>query len=45
MIADDLRRPAYKFIELDDLRDVIGRPPRDNSDEGAARTRAMASED
>ena len=29
MISDDLRRQADKFIELDDLRDVIGRPPRD----------------
>ncbi|MEM7488753.1 MAG: NYN domain-containing protein [Pseudomonadota bacterium] len=29
MIADDLRRQADNFIELDDLREVIGRPPRD----------------
>ncbi|MDG4649030.1 NYN domain-containing protein [Roseibacterium sp. SDUM158017] len=29
MIADDLRRQADNFIELDDLRDVIGRPPRE----------------
>ncbi len=29
MIADDLRRQADNFIELDDLKDVIGRPPRD----------------
>ena len=29
MISDDLRRQADNFIELDDLRDVIGRPPRD----------------
>lgn len=28
MISDDLRRQADNFIELDDLRDVIGRPPR-----------------
>ncbi len=28
MIADELRRQADNFIELDDLRDVIGRPPR-----------------
>ncbi len=28
MIADDLRRQADDFIELDELRDVIGRPPR-----------------
>lgn len=30
MIADDLRRQADNFIELDDLKDVIGRPPRDH---------------
>ena len=29
MIADDLRRQADNFIELDDLREVIGRPPRE----------------
>jgi uncharacterized LabA/DUF88 family protein len=29
MIADELRRQADNFIELDDLRDVIGRPSRD----------------
>ncbi len=29
MIADDLRRQADNFIELDDLRDTIGRPPRE----------------
>jgi uncharacterized LabA/DUF88 family protein len=28
MIADDLRRQCDNFIELDELRDVIGRPPR-----------------
>jgi uncharacterized LabA/DUF88 family protein len=28
MIADDLRRQADNFIELDELREVIGRPPR-----------------
>lgn len=35
MIADDLRRQADNFIELDDLREVIGRPqrePRNNTD-------------
>ncbi|APE42263.1 NYN domain-containing protein [Sulfitobacter alexandrii] len=31
MISDDLRRQADNFIELEDLREVIGRPPRDNS--------------
>ena len=30
MIADDLRRQADNFIELDELRDVIGRPPRES---------------
>ncbi|MEQ9261262.1 MAG: NYN domain-containing protein [Roseovarius sp.] len=29
MISDDLRRQADNFIELDDLKEVIGRPPRD----------------
>lgn len=29
LVADDLRRQADNFIDLDDLRDVIGRPPRD----------------
>ena len=29
MISDELRRQADNFIELDDLRDVIGRPPRE----------------
>jgi uncharacterized LabA/DUF88 family protein len=29
MVADELRRQADNFIELDELRDVIGRPPRD----------------
>ncbi|MBC6441806.1 MAG: NYN domain-containing protein [Rhodobacteraceae bacterium] len=28
MISDDLRRQADNFIELEELRDVIGRPPR-----------------
>ena len=31
MIADELRRQADNFIELDELRDVIGRPPRDQA--------------
>ncbi|MEM8802997.1 MAG: NYN domain-containing protein [Pseudomonadota bacterium] len=30
MIADELRRQADNFIELEELRDVIGRPPRDD---------------
>jgi uncharacterized LabA/DUF88 family protein len=29
MIADDLRRQADNFIELDELRETIGRPPRE----------------
>lgn len=29
MISDDLRRQCDNFIELDDLREVIGRPPRE----------------
>ncbi len=29
MIADELRRQADNFIELNDLKDVIGRPPRE----------------
>jgi hypothetical protein len=34
MIADELRRQADNFIELDELRDVIGRPPREPRDLG-----------
>jgi len=33
MISDDLRRQADNFIELDELKDVIGRPPREMSAE------------
>jgi len=33
MISDDLRRQVDNFIELEDLRDVIGRPPRDSNDD------------
>lgn len=29
MISDDLRRQADNFIDLADLKDVIGRPPRE----------------
>jgi len=29
MVADELRRQADNFIELDALRDIIGRPPRE----------------
>ena len=28
MIADELRRQADEFVELDDLKEIIGRPPR-----------------
>ena len=44
MIADDLRRQADNFIELEDLRDVIGRapreprPPRDMAQDAAQHT-------
>lgn len=33
MIADELRRQADNFIELSDLRESIGRPPREPRDE------------
>jgi len=29
MISDDLRRQADTFIDLDSLRESIGRPPRE----------------
>ncbi len=29
MIADELRRQADNFIELDELKEVVGRPPRE----------------
>ena len=32
MIADELRRQCDNFIELDALRDVIGRPARETDD-------------
>ncbi|MYI69238.1 MAG: NYN domain-containing protein [Boseongicola sp. SB0673_bin_14] len=32
MVADELRRQTDSFIELDELRDVIGRPPRDRAE-------------
>lgn len=31
MISDDLRRQADNFIEIDDIKDVIGRPIEDHS--------------
>lgn len=33
MISDELRRQADNFIELEELRDVIGRPPRETAGE------------
>lgn len=33
MISDDLRRQVDNFIELDDLKDVIGRPAREPRDD------------
>jgi len=33
MIADELRRQADNFIELDELKDVIGRSPRETEPE------------
>lgn len=38
MIADDLRRQADNFIELDELRDVVGRPPREFEPHGETTT-------
>ncbi|MDT8345434.1 MAG: NYN domain-containing protein, partial [Thermohalobaculum sp.] len=43
MIADDLRRQADNFIELEELREVIGRPPRE--DRFAAARMAREAED
>ena len=35
MIADELRRQADNFVELEELRDVVGRPPREPRPERA----------
>ena len=35
MISDDLRRQVDNFIELEDLREVIGRPPREHDNRNA----------
>ena len=43
MIADELRRQSDNFIELDELREVIGRPPR--GDVAAAPVSAAAEDD
>ena len=42
MISDDLRRQADNFIELEELKDVIGRPPRE--EDFAPRQNAAANE-
>jgi uncharacterized LabA/DUF88 family protein len=39
MISDDLRRQADNFIDLEDLKDVVGRPPREPRPEGTAERR------
>jgi uncharacterized LabA/DUF88 family protein len=36
MIADELRRQCDNFIELEELRDVIGRPARPARDDAPA---------
>jgi uncharacterized LabA/DUF88 family protein len=36
MIADELRRQCDNFIELDELREVIGRPPRGEQQQPAS---------
>jgi uncharacterized LabA/DUF88 family protein len=36
MISDDLRRQADNFIDLDSLREAVGRPPRDPEREDMA---------
>jgi len=41
MISVELRRQADNFIELDELREVIGRPPREPRMEDT-RTEEMA---
>ena len=41
MISDDLRRQADNFIELDELKGVIGRPPREIPAEPAERLQAQ----
>lgn len=39
MIGDELRRQADNFIELEELKDVIGRPPRDDEGGGQVHNR------
>ena len=45
MISDELRRQADNFIELADLKEVIGRPPREPRDTGEREVAYAASED
>ncbi|MDQ2095839.1 LabA-like NYN domain-containing protein [Rhodalgimonas zhirmunskyi] len=45
MIADELRRQADNFIELDELKDVIGRPPREHTGERDVLRDRVAAED
>ena len=42
MISDDLRRQADNFIDLEDLREVVGRPPREPRPEPRAWPREPA---
>jgi uncharacterized LabA/DUF88 family protein len=44
MIADDLRRQCDNFIELDELREVIGRPPRGEQNPAREQTSARDQE-
>jgi uncharacterized LabA/DUF88 family protein len=43
MIADELRRQADNFIELDELKEVIGRPPRPPRDHALSASPAVAA--
>ena len=45
MIADELRRQADNFIELDELKEVIGRPPRPPRENPVQQTPAAADTD
>ncbi len=40
MIADELRRQADNFIELDELKEVVGRPPRPEHNDNYASANA-----
>ncbi|ADO41771.1 LabA-like NYN domain-containing protein [Ketogulonicigenium vulgare] len=44
MIADELRRQADNFIELDELRDVLGRPPRPDARPGMPRDETVETQ-